>query len=148
MASVEIEPIEPRVLDWLHRITEGCKSVVELGAGRFEKIGAVSAPWRVGLEICDDYIRAFPRNDLLQVQGDMRHFNGKADCFLLIDSLEHLEKSEGFELLTRLQVCGKRIGVFSPIGEQPQTEDAWGFDNPHQAHRSSWWPEASGQPTC
>ena len=144
-----VEPIEGRVLEWLKTVTWGKHSVLELGAGRFEKLAAINSSLRVGIEICQQYIDEFPAPGVRQICGDMREFdvvlkdNGierEWDCVLMIDALEHISFEDGVPLLAKLKRHTKSICVFCPLGCYEQHDDPWGYNNPHQAHKSEWWP--------
>lgn len=131
---------------------DGHGLAVEFGAGKFEKIAAVDAERRVGIEICEGYCADFAKPGVEIMIGDMRQYrrllNGHLHCCpnttsrvaLFIDSLEHIEKHDGILILQRCQEDFDTILVFAPIGDVPQDEDVWGYGNEWQRHRSSWWP--------
>lgn len=62
-----------------------------------------------------------------------------ADVVLSIDFIEHLKKSQAFNVLRQQEnICRKTILILTPIGNTPKSklED----NNPHQAHISCWYP--------
>ncbi len=69
------------------------------------------------------------------------------DCVVLMDVVEHLDKSEGLELLAKTEYLSKgQIVVFTPLGFMPQCHpdgiDAWGLGGgSRQEHKSGWMPE-------
>ena len=69
------------------------------------------------------------------------------DSVVLVDVIEHLEKSEALELLRATeQIARRQIAIFTPLGFIPQchrsTTDAWGFEGGRwQEHKSGWLPE-------
>lgn len=58
----------------------------------------------------------------------------------LLDVIEHLHKEEGLKLLTDLEQVGKRIVVFTPIGELWMGLNHADPEHPY-AHKSGWLPE-------
>jgi hypothetical protein len=60
------------------------------------------------------------------------------DIALLIDTLEHISKQDGHDLLSKLQARFRKILVFTPLGFMEQDHDVWGMGNPHQIHVSGW----------
>ena len=61
--------------------------------------------------------------------------------------IEHLEKSEGKELLARTEdIAREQVVIFTPLGFMPQhhenSKDAWGLNGADwQEHKSGWFPE-------
>jgi 2-polyprenyl-3-methyl-5-hydroxy-6-metoxy-1,4-benzoquinol methylase len=71
-------------------------------------------------------------NNILEIAPKL---DNKYDLILLIDVLEHFEKSDGFNLLTTLLANNECILVSTPKKPTPQ-KDA--FNNVHEIHRSVW----------
>ena len=122
----------------------GFDVAVEFGAGQFDKIAHVDAGERIGIEICEGYVEDFAVPGVTAVCGDMRKYDELIDnphgVALFVDSLEHLEKQDGEDLLRRVQNDFQRVAVFAPVGHCSQESDAWGYDNDWQRHRSTWEP--------
>lgn len=69
------------------------------------------------------------------------------DTVILVDVLEHLEKTEGEKLIKLTeQIARQQIIIFTPLGFFPQSHpnglDAWGLNGAaQQEHKSGWYPE-------
>lgn len=69
------------------------------------------------------------------------------DSIFLLDVIEHLDKSKGFELINTLnKIARHQIIIFTPLGfvtqEHPDGKDAWGLDGGKwQEHKSGWTPD-------
>jgi hypothetical protein len=70
------------------------------------------------------------------------------ESIFLLDVIEHLEKSDGQNLLrAAMKKATQQIVVFTPLGFQKQEyaegeKDAWGMNGTHwQTHRSGWVPD-------
>jgi hypothetical protein len=58
------------------------------------------------------------------------------DCVLGLDLIEHLEKEEGFRLISMMEkIAKKRVIIFTPNGLLPQEEFG---GNILQIHKSGW----------
>jgi hypothetical protein len=58
------------------------------------------------------------------------------DCVLALDLIEHLEKEEGFQLISMMEkIATKRVIIFTPNGLLPQQEFG---GNRLQIHKSGW----------
>lgn len=61
------------------------------------------------------------------------------DLALAIDFLEHLTIEEADYTILLLMRCARKIAVFVPEGNHPQSRDAYGMGGDHwQTHRSTW----------
>jgi len=65
------------------------------------------------------------------------------DGVILIDTLEHLDRLAGETVLGRIQhIARRRVVVFSPVGDQPQSRDTYDLGGDYwQTHRSIWIPQ-------
>ena len=119
--------------------------IVDFGAGRFDYTSLLGQERCVGVEVFEPYVRDFCPGRIRAVVGDMRQFETLGlpdfDCALLIDSIEHIPKQDGIDMLTRLKAACSRVLVFTPEGEYIQEYDPWGYENPGQVHRSTWWAD-------
>ncbi|MEM2175566.1 MAG: hypothetical protein QXI58_08120 [Candidatus Micrarchaeia archaeon] len=57
------------------------------------------------------------------------------DLVLLIDVIEHFEKTKGIEFVKKILKIGKNIIISTPKGEFPQDKI---FNNPFEIHKSTW----------
>ena len=134
---------------WVRRHTEGVGSVVEFGAGFFDRLQHVhpSVQNKIGIEIWQPYIDNAKYHDCTKIQGDILQFeillptDSRYGCALFIDVLEHLEKDAAIDLIRRVQARMDKILVMVPDGEHPQDRDVTGFGaHEYQTHRSVWRP--------
>ena len=66
----------------------------------------------------------------------------EADTICMFDVLEHLPKKEGAAALAMAKKLADQVVVFTTLGFQAQSGDAWGMDGDYwQEHRSGWMPE-------
>ncbi len=138
-----------QIIQVIQEQLKDCDSVLELGAGHFEMIGALKASVRVGVEIHEPYIsRRICDNGVVAVRYDATKV---ADLFseysfdgvMLIDFIEHLAKPVALKLLEDVErIAKKKVFVHCPAGNHPQEGDAFGLGGEEfQLHRSSWEPE-------
>ncbi len=74
--------------------------------------------------------------------------DNSVDSVFLLDVIEHLDKSVGFEVISEIErVAARQAIVFTPLGFMPQhmeagEPDAWGLSGGEmQEHKSGWLPE-------
>ena len=67
----------------------------------------------------------------------------KYEAIYLLDVIEHMEKTEGEEVVKLAQeLATKQVVIFTPFGFMEQSGDAWGLGGDYwQTHRSGWLPE-------
>lgn len=131
------------IYNWIEQNTKDCQSVVEFGAGKFDKLIHChsSVTHRIGIELWEsDILEAFKKykNSLIYIKGDMQNFlkiiNPKYfDCALFVDSLEHLVKKDAEKLIKSVQEHFRKILLMIPEGNHPQIGD-----RPFQKHLSTW----------
>lgn len=135
--------------DWVFKHTTGAKSVVDLGAGKFEYLTHPTHPAvqeRIGLEIHAPYLKTVPPG-VTPILGDMRDWKKlipehARDVALMIDTLEHIPKEDGEKMLAELTAEFRKVLVFTPLGFMPQDHrQVWERDNVHQDHVSGWTSE-------
>ncbi|MBY8983180.1 MAG: class I SAM-dependent methyltransferase [Candidatus Lokiarchaeota archaeon] len=123
-----------------------CNSILDLGCGKgslvLKKIGK-NFEFSVGIDIFKDYIEDCKKKnyydeyvimDILKID---EKFSPKSfDCVVLLDVIEHLERSEVVNLIRKIEnIAIKKIIIFTPNGFLPQKI----YDNNfHQIHRSGW----------
>jgi hypothetical protein len=76
-------------------------------------------------------------------EGDIRHLAeimppdpSRYDLALFIETIEHLEKEEGWNVLAQIARRSRRVLVSSPWGFRPQEVPG----QPFESHRSGWTP--------
>lgn len=132
------------------KVVEGCLSAVEFGCGHGHNLRQTGCTIKVGVECVPEY----PVNDgqVTFVIGDALVEAGKFgdhsfDLVLLIDVVEHFEKSDGLDLLKHSQrIAKQKVLLWIPEGHAPQDEHH--FDprsgyvyKPSQEHKSAWFKE-------
>lgn len=133
---------------WIFEKTSGSKSVVELGAGFFNRLRSVNScvVQRIGIEISEKYVMNTKFNDCVKIVGDATKYsellpnNCYYDTVMLIDFLEHLDMDSGKILISNLKVDFKKILLMIPCGLYNQKEDVTGFgEHEFQTHKSFWY---------
>lgn len=119
-----------------------CNSVLDLGCGRHSMVPIIPSKIETtGVELFEAHFMEakakgrhthYIHDDILKVRFPDKSF----DAVVLLDVIEHLTKTEGLELLERMERWArKKIIVFTPNGFLHQDE----FDeNPLMAHKSGW----------
>jgi hypothetical protein len=77
------------------------------------------------------------------ILDDFQHFDKHLECYdavFMFDSLEHLTKEEGDELLRRIMVTAKLIVVATPSKFAPSGPQIFGINYPGVGHKSVWTP--------
>lgn len=131
----------PSIVDLV--IHEQPATILDVGAG-YGKYGALvreyASPVRV--DAVDVTPPRFPVYDHCYT-GDLRHLEGllpaepaRYDLALLIETIEHLEKEEAWQVLATLTRRAKRVLVSTPFGFRPQEIPG----QPFETHRSGWYP--------
>lgn len=125
------------------------ETIIDLGCGKgvlmrsFHELGwSIDKSYLVGLDLFHAYLRTSKAQYDDVVLCDIRMLPLRSKCCdlaLLIDVIEHLEKSDGIDLLDGLEsACKETILVATHVGfsEKSELED----NNSLQAHRSGWSP--------
>jgi SAM-dependent methyltransferase len=131
----------PWILDLVVREQPG--TVLDVGSGH-GKYGALvreyANPSRV--DAVDAHPPRFPVYDHFYA-GDMRRIDellptepARYDLALFIESIEHLEKAEGWQVLAALARGARRVLISTPFGFRPQEVPG----QPFETHRSGWYP--------
>lgn len=124
-----------------HRIVRAllsnCHTVLDLGCGKRHQTKHI--PDTVCVDI-DPSFADDPKLLVLDVLTTPKVFaRWKFDAVLLSDVVEHLEKSDGLNLLRELEAITARIILFTPFGNLWVSAPGEAI-SPHQ-HRSGWLPE-------
>lgn len=128
---------------WVYNVTQGMRSVVEMGCGTGAYLRHASSPYKLGIDAFLPYIeeaRVTPSNQGIQfVCANMmdyrQHVTKECEMALFIDSLEHLSKDDAEVLLQGCKEDFLKIAIFIPIGDHDQ-EPCDG--NEMQRHLSHW----------
>ena len=131
-----------------HEVARGCESALEIGCAEGNNLRALGplVSRKIGVELHREYVR---QGDGIEFHvGDCRTilpgFESKmVDLVLLIDVVEHLEKKDGWWLLSEAERLARRkILVWTPQGKMLQdskhydpTDRKW---MPGLEHRSGW----------
>lgn len=134
---------DARLCPWIASETEGRSHTVDFGCGTGTYMGCCRSSRVTGIELFGPYVEEARDEGHDVVHGDMLLFDQllhstEVDVAMFIDTIEHLEKGDGVELLKRCMKFFHKIIVFAPHGDCPQEECD---NNPAQKHLSSWWPE-------
>jgi len=65
------------------------------------------------------------------------------DVVTAIDTIEHLEKEDGFKLLKDMEILSKKVIVFTPLiwsenKEGVENPHLWSYGNKYNYHKSLW----------
>lgn len=119
----------------------GCDSILDLGCGPNSPLRYVDARHKVGVDAFPPYIQMSKalgvHDEYIQADLVRCDFPDKSfDAVVMVEVLEHLEKSDGERLLSEFErIARKKIVITCPNGFLAQgSHDA----NPYQIHRSGW----------
>ncbi|QEZ67481.1 class I SAM-dependent methyltransferase [Paraclostridium bifermentans] len=110
----------------IHICCEPYKEYIEVLNEKYKDLLVLNMSWQ-------DVVKNFPCNSV--------------DTILIIDVIEHLEKEEALDLLSKtLDIASEQVVIFTPLGffeqDHPDGIDAWGLHGGKwQTHRSGWYPE-------
>jgi hypothetical protein len=130
---------------WIRWATTGSQTVVEFGAMFFDKLACVAAPKKIGIEIWEPYIRDAKYHECQKIHGDFTIFESliedkDLDCAMFIDTLEHINREDAFELMSRVMNKFNKVILMIPEGNHPMDEDVTGYEaHTYQTHRSTWY---------
>lgn len=132
---------------WMKEQTIGSNTVVEFGSMFFEQLSYVSAPNKIGIEIWKPYIDKARYHDCKKIHSDFRNFESllspeEMDCAMFIDTLEHLNREDAFDLMQKVQSKFNKILLFIPEGVHDLDFDAYNLGAEEwQTHKSTWYKE-------
>ncbi len=130
----------------LRKELKDCKSVLDLGCGpnsplRYLKKEPPLIFYSVGVDIFEPYIlknleknkihSEYINTDIFKINFQPNSF----DCVLLIDVIEHLEKTDFKNFLPKLEKIANKIIIITPNGFIKQRIYD---DNQNQIHKSGW----------
>lgn len=132
---------------------KSCSKLLDIGCG-IKPFTKVKCKTHICCEPYNEYVEVLNEKykDLLILnmswQDVVEKFpSSSVDTILIIDVIEHLEKKEALDLLTKtLKIASQQVVVFTPLGffeqNHPDGIDAWGLHGGKwQTHRSGWYPE-------
>jgi SAM-dependent methyltransferase len=125
----------------LKKELKNCKTVLDLGCGPNSPIRYCRVSYSVGVDAFDPYIKESNSKNihneyLLKNLTDLNFKPNSFDAVILIESLEHIPKKEGIELLRKIDSWAKKKVIIStPNGYLPQYNIV---QNAFQEHRSGW----------
>ncbi|MGK9252884.1 class I SAM-dependent methyltransferase [Paenibacillus humicus] len=135
----------------LNGLIGGAQTLLDVGSGPGPLLTSLHARQIVALDVHKpyvDYIAAhYP--SVVPLHADALEIGrlfvpGSFTAVTLVDVLEHLEKSAGYELLRQAEIIAReRVILFTPRGFFPQEAfDHYGLNGEkYQMHRSGWEPE-------
>lgn len=132
---------------WINENTEDSTTVVELGAGFFNRLESThsNVKFKIGIEIYEPYIINAKYNDCIKIHGNALKFQEYLtefdyDTALIVDVLEHFEKNVGYDWIEKLKTKFNKILLMLPVGKYEQSTDVTGFGgHEYQTHKSYWY---------
>jgi len=149
-----IKVIEDKIVDtdailnnWINEETKNSNTVLELGAGFFDRLGKVNSnvKKRIGIEIWQPYIDNAKYHNCIKINGSVFDYTSLVDredfdTAMIIDVLEHFDESDGIKLIESLKNDFNKIILMIPEGDHPQDKDVTGYGaHEYQKHRSTWF---------
>jgi len=144
--SILIKKLDKLYFKIFEKKVKDCNSILDLGCGTgsivLKKIGK-NFKYSVGVDIFKDYIEECKRKNfydeyiVMNILKIDEQFSPKSfDCIVLLDVIEHLERSEVINLIRKVEnIAIKKIIIFTPNGFLSQKK----YDNNfYQIHRSGW----------
>ena len=143
----ETKEIKVNLHEWINKNTINSNTVLELGAGFFDKLSAVhiNVKRKIGIEIWESYIKNSTYNDCEKILGNILEYESlveidKIDTVLIVDVIEHFDRKTADLLITKLINQFDKVLLMIPEGNHPQTEDVTGHGaHEYQTHRSTWY---------
>lgn len=133
--------------NFISQTTANRFAVVEFGSMFFNRLSIVhpTVLHKIGIEIWEPYIKASKFKQCTMILGDMTKFEELVDpkfydCAMFIDTIEHIEKEVGLDLIDRVQRKFNKIIMMCPSGEHIQENDPTGYGaHESQTHKSTWF---------
>ncbi len=125
----------------LKRELINCNSLLDIGCGARSRVQHLNMKYSVGIDRFKPYLKESISNKIHNkyILGDIMKMNFKNKSFdvvLLLDIIEHLSKSDGEKLLTKVERWAKKkIIICTPNGFFSQQESD---GNIFQKHLSGW----------
>lgn len=129
----------------LEKELDGMQTVLDVGCGSWSPLARVKKNFKsVGIDMYKPSIEELKKlkiHDEYKVGNVLKlstYFKPKSfDAVIALDVIEHLEKEEGFELLSQMEtIAKKKVIILTPFGFTEQHS----YDgNPYQIHKSGWY---------
>lgn len=124
------------------------KTILELGCGKGDFADLVNEDHKLditGVDIFEPYLKIckdkkkYSRLIKRDLSKGLPFENNSFDAVVCLQTIEHMDKKAGLELLTKMEKIAKKIVIIStPVGECLQDS----YDNNlYQRHLSSWEPK-------
>lgn len=122
--------------------------VLDVGAG-IRPQDLIKAKRHLCVEPHGEYVEWLKENGYEVLQSSALEALSKVpnlDTVIMLDVIEHMDKSEGMEVIRLCQEKAKQVVIFTPLGfckqeYQEGDKDAWGMNGTEwQTHRSGWEP--------
>lgn len=129
----------------LERELHGMQTVLDVGCGSWSPLARVKKSFKsVGIDMHKPSIEELKKlkiHDECKVGNVLklnRYFKPKSfDAVIALDVIEHLEKDEGYKLLSQMEsIAKKKVIIVTPFGF---TEQHPSDGNPYQIHKSGWY---------
>jgi SAM-dependent methyltransferase len=125
------------------------RTVLDVACGLSLKSQYIQADVRVGVDIYRPYLEKIEsRVPYAVINADALGLSTlflpkSFDLVLLLDIVEHLEKTDALRLIEMAeQIARIAVVIETPKGYVPQNIDIWGHGgDTYQTHRSAWEPE-------
>lgn len=125
----------------------GMRSILDVGCGARSPLADLKKTfYSVGVDIFEPSIKQSRKAKLHDeyILGDVMKLKTllkqrKFDAVVALDIVEHLEKKDGWKLLSEMEkVARKKIIILTPYGFTQQHPYE---KNPYQIHKSGWYPK-------
>jgi SAM-dependent methyltransferase len=126
-------------------------SVLEIGCGEGQFIGACTAAKKIGIEGCQELVdRCASINAANNVEVLCMNIVDlpavlqpkSIECVIALDIIEHFEMCDALAVLEMCEmIATKAVLCFIPVGNHPQKGDPRGVENSLNDHLSTWYCE-------
>ncbi len=141
---------DPNYIRIRRLIPEGPITVLDLGCGNGNPFIGADIPLLVGVDIWKNKFN-MPEYDEIYFH-DIRKINQlfpekSFDVVTAIDTIEHLEKEEGYKLIRDAEKIAKKKVIFFTPKKWDKNKEAvvnkkyWSYGNPNNYHKSHWKEE-------
>ncbi len=129
----------------LEKELDGMQTVLDVGCGSWSPLAKVKKNFKsVGIDMYKPSIEELRKtkiHDEYKIGNVLKlrtYFKPKSfDAVIALDVIEHLEKEEGYELLSQMEsIARKKVIILTPFGF---TEQHPSDGNPYQIHKSGWY---------
>lgn len=131
-------------MNWLGRLIQPEVSkediVLDIGCGLMQSTFGLECKDHVGFEVYEPYIKILKSAGIDVNNADITNieFQSKADVALILDVIEHMQKSDGLKLIDQLKTVVNKIIIYTPKEFVSNDGD---LTNPYQEHKCLWTEE-------